>query len=382
MQAFLLETTGVDHSVIWSKRNPKNTYSTYQYWLCNSHINSIFVKNVNRKVFESINGEYKKNALKPWRNAFQAIYLKMAQNGLLAPKFSDYNVYFYPHIISPSEKLILGGNAKIRLINIAERQVFVILKKGFDKKYIDKELHIRDTYQFLSTTKVLDRSMGGGWYCENYVEGVPLNILGYEKRSIIINSILNEMVRIYEKTKIRDRTSVYLQSLESSTMKYIKELSIDTQIEKRVVLSIKMILSLLIYSIDSEIDIVYCHGDLHMGNILSDGNNYWIMDWEHSGRMNISYDLITLLLGSRVGKNYPKRFLRLYNNINDYHVINFSRCSNVNWQNKDVRKKHLLIYLLEDLKNGIHDLVDKPYCNIESLIEIKVSQIEKIIRYF
>ena len=129
--------------VIKNQISNKLKYS--QKWLCNPLLNSIFVKGVSQSVFDSINGEYKINPMKPWRSIFQRIYLLLSQNRITAPIFSNYEIYISPPLDDSNNKLIIGGNTKLRIIDVSESKVYVILKEGFDKDMIDRKYMLEKT---------------------------------------------------------------------------------------------------------------------------------------------------------------------------------------------------------------------------------------------
>ena len=133
--SFLYDFTNCPHKVKWYPKNYNNQKTaTMQQWYCNPLINSIFVKDANSDVFNSISGEYAHNTLKPWRSLIQRFYLSLSQHQMTSPLLSKYVIEVSPPIKDAKNKLIIGGNTKIRLINRANRKVYVILKNGFDKK--------------------------------------------------------------------------------------------------------------------------------------------------------------------------------------------------------------------------------------------------------
>ena len=61
---FLDDITGYDNKVNWFIKKESNPIiSTSQFWYCNPLINSIFVSDVRKEVFQSIKGEYFNNPL-------------------------------------------------------------------------------------------------------------------------------------------------------------------------------------------------------------------------------------------------------------------------------------------------------------------------------
>ena len=100
----------------------------YQIWYCNPLINSIFVSNANESIFDSINEEYSQNPLKPWRSQLQKLYLYFSKNKYSSTYLSKYKIAIEPAIKNGENKLIIGGNTKIRMIDRKSKRVYVILK--------------------------------------------------------------------------------------------------------------------------------------------------------------------------------------------------------------------------------------------------------------
>ena len=178
LASFLEDLTKRPHIVKWGIKNKFNKVrNTTQQWYCNSLINSIFVKGANLSVFDSINGEYKTNPMKPWRSKFQKFYLLLSQHKITAPIFSNYQIYISPPLEDSNNKLIIGGNTKIRLIDVSKGRVYVILKNGFDRSYIDKEIYVRENFKYLDIPKIYNTGTNAIWYSEEYISGFSPNRL-------------------------------------------------------------------------------------------------------------------------------------------------------------------------------------------------------------
>jgi Ser/Thr protein kinase RdoA (MazF antagonist) len=50
------------------------------------------------------------------------------------------------------------------------------------------------------------------------------------------------------------------------------------------------------------------HGDFQAGNVLWDGRQSWIIDWEHSGRRQFLYDALVYALAGRSPAGSAARF--------------------------------------------------------------------------
>ena len=186
-----------------------------QVWYCNTLINSIFMYNVNYDVFSSINGEYSFNPNKPFKSFFQKVYLKLSQTKYFNILLSHYTYIINPAIENGRNKLIIGGNKKIRIIDIEKKEVFVVLKKDFDKIYIQREIFIRKNFSFISTPKIIQNHNNNFWYSEEYVSGIPPNRLKKSKFKIILDKIISELIMLREKTKKTTYIEEYLSSLNS-----------------------------------------------------------------------------------------------------------------------------------------------------------------------
>ena len=93
----------------------------------------------------------------------------------------------------------------------------------------------------------------------------------------------------------------------------------------------------------------YCHGDFHQGNILCNSSKNWILDWENSGNKQIGYDIIILLVKSRISKNFHLRFLNLIENkFSQFEINLINSWPELNWNCKDSKKISLLLFLLEE----------------------------------
>ena len=95
IEDFLYSYTSKRHEVIFDPMSSSNTKSI-QIWYCNPLINSIFIKSVSLNVFNSINGEYAYNPMKPWRSFVQKLYLFFSQSRMTSPIFASFTISISP----------------------------------------------------------------------------------------------------------------------------------------------------------------------------------------------------------------------------------------------------------------------------------------------
>ena len=355
-----------------------------QNWFCNPLINSIFVKDINPESFRSINGEYNKNPSKPLKSILQTIYLRLSQTYPFSVFFSRYVIRISPPLKNSKSKLIIGGNNKIRLIDIKNNKVFVILKDGFHPDYINREIFIRDNFSYIPTSTILERNINQNWYSEEYIEGLPPNRLSASEERFILNEANKNIHQLLRETEEKS----YFKGYVLKILNQIKDnLISSSNIFKKEKDSIEEILNSLKSILDKKSDHIIhlglTHGDYHQGNILynTSSKKYWIMDWEHSEIRQSSYDLFILLLGSRVDKGYSSRFMKLLDKeVGDFNNEIAKNWPYSSWNNDEHRIVKLLIFLLEDLAFQIREKSNPIFIDGAGLIRPKIAEYNKIIK--
>jgi hypothetical protein len=352
MTLFLDDLYGIKHTVKWrGEAVSVETYDQSEYWYCNPAINSVFARNANPAIFNSINGEYSYNPIRPWLSLVQKVYLFFSQIKLTSVLLASQKIYISPPIHDSKNKLIIGGNTKIRLIDILNRKVYVILKDGFDKKYINRELYVRKNFTYLPVPKISVIGSNNTWYSEEYVIGNPPNRMLNSQRNTIITSAVQDIHKMLNETKMQVSINEYVSSLNDRvSLLLLSKVFAGTEVKKKILSISKQITEFIIKDSQEFITTAYCHGDFHEGNILSSANEYWILDWENSGRGQICYDLFILLIGSRIEKVFFKNFSKIANNdldVNQRKLIH--NWPEIDWSDVNSRKVYLVTFLLEDI---------------------------------
>lgn len=383
LEAFLKDCFGSAHTVKWIQRKADSNPSAIgQIWYCNPLINSVFVGGVDSEVFESINGEYASNPLRPWRSGLQLLYLKLSQSKFFAPALAKYRISISPQIDDAKQKLIIGGNTKIRMIDIETKSVCVMLKDGFDSKYIERELFVRTEFPYIQIPAILQLGSSGRWYREAYVSGQPPNRLekcvGDNALSQAVDSIhcmLNQSQRsVSLVTYLGVLDAQLYAALEKSA--YLDSKTMDSI--QNTVCSLKV--SMAAYE-GQYINLAYCHGDFHQGNILAGDKNLWILDWEYSGEKQIAYDLIILLLGTRIENGYASRFIKLVQDDLDNSEKDLSQAwPGINWASEGCMM-YLLVFLLEDLIFYVEEAGNPLFYRNPNCLDARARELSEIAQY-
>ena len=355
---FFNDLCGNKHYINFNRKSLKpNKSNSIQSWYCNPLINSIFVKTVDKDVFKSINGEYYFNPVKPWRSFLQKIYLFLSQSRLLRTLMSTYKLEISPKIENPESKLIIGGNKKLRLIDIKNNEVFVILKNGFNKKYIERDKYIRDNFTHLPLPKIVKQGKTNFWYSEQYISGVPPNRLKKNSLNIIEKAIL-DIRKLNSVSKIEIDVESYVKKLTSKINALTKSIPlIDSLLKTELNLIISILSAELMKVKKNKIFISQCHGDFHQGNVITNGDKYWILDWENSIINEMGYDLFIYLIDSRTDLGFSKKFISLINfdfDVTKKHMVKY-------WpelidKNSTFKREYLLFFLLEEIHFYLDEL--------------------------
>ena len=269
LASFLTDYLKQSHTVSWgNKKSVSKDLKHSQKWLCNSLLNSIFVKGANLSVFDSINGEYKTNPMKPWRSKFQRFYLFLSQHKITAPIFSNYQINISPPLKDSNNKLIIGGNTKIRLIDVSNGRVYVILKNGFDRSYIDKEIYVRENFKYLDIPKIYNKGNNAIWYSEEYITGISPNRIDSVSGNNSLNKVIVGIHKMLVDNKVSQPLSEYLSELKQRVLSGLKDINYLKFEDKLYVTEVsKKILNELDKYSSNIITTSYCHGDFHQGNI-------------------------------------------------------------------------------------------------------------------
>tara|TARA_B100000780_G_scaffold274495_1_gene239609 strand:+ start:414 stop:1640 length:1227 start_codon:yes stop_codon:yes gene_type:complete len=382
---FFKDLYGNEHYINFKRNSFKlKKSSSIQNWYCNPLINSIFIKRVDKSVFNSINGEYHFNPIKPWKSFIQRFYLFLSQSSLLRAPMSTYLLEISPKIEDPECKLIIGGNKKLRLIDIRNKEVFVILKNGFNKKYIERDKFIRDNFEHLPLPKIIKTGKTNLWYSEEYIVGVPPNRLKQKNANNIIEKAVLDIRKLNSITKKEIEIESYLNNLKAKIDLLIKEIPcIDNKLKIMLIQIIQVLVDELMRSKKNKIFISQCHGDFHQGNVLTNGKQYWILDWENSATNQMGYDLFIYLLDSRTDVGFSAKFFKLLNS--DFDNIK-TRMINY-WpelieDDYKLKKEYLLFFLLEEILFYLDELNNKIFQKDPLALKIRLHEFKIICKKF
>lgn len=378
LELFLNDIYNKEYKVKWIySRSLINNINDERYWICNSHINSIFVKNVNNDVFKNINAEYNYNPNKFWKSIFQYVYVKLSQSKFFSQFFATSFISIEPKLDNSPNKLIIGGNNKIRLLDIENNEVYVILKKGFDRSFLKNEIYVRRKFPFLKTTDILKYNYNSFWYVEELVNGFPLDRINDKNYT---NKILTNIRELHQKTSKLYSLKIYLNRIKNKFYKILNRSHKNDNLPNERIKKIILDLIGLIKNYDLEIIFSFSHGDFHKSNFICNNNDFWIIDWENSGYKQIGYDVFIFMIGSRINKGFANNCIKLFEDSSRHQLII------KNWpeifENFKIKKEYFITFLIEDFLFYLNEIENSILFKDYSILEKRCKEYEIILEYF
>lgn len=197
--------------------------------------------------------------------------------------------------------VFLPGNHSIRIVDTQQGQCIVFPKTGFESAFFLNDAHARRRYDYLHVPAVLKIAATEDWYIEERIIALPVTRFG--------DPHLED--RVHDQA-MRDLCRLRAETLETSTLGQVfdkaHELgqqiiqSLDTLPEAVAArLDSLLVLCARLTAVDRVVTLPSCitHGDFQPGNLLTDGTQFWLIDWEYYGRRSILYDYFTWSLRAR-----------------------------------------------------------------------------------
>lgn len=354
---FLTEIYKVPVRVNWNTKKTALGLEN-QIWYCNPLINSIVVKNANKEVYRSFIDEYKTNPLTKWKSFMQRLYLLFASTPQLAHHFASNVIEINPGIESAKNKIFIGGNTKIRFIDLDKQSVYAILKRGYDSSYIKNDIAIRKKYPHLPAPKIFSVSDEHDWYSEEYIWGVSPDRMSNTVGDAYITDAISGLHQLYDETIHSTPSDIYISSLMDSIKIHLNNCqNLTDDVVNRVKDTVVQLTKRLLKSPSQPIVLCQNHGDLQLGNIICNEkeDKFWVIDWEFTRMRQYGYDYFVMVLLAR-SKGLMSRLATYYDNSISAIFPKYTS----SWQKLDLDniKYLLLLYLLEELDFRVEEQVN------------------------
>jgi len=373
-----------------------------QTWYCSPYLNAIFVRDVDRAVFDPIRREFS-HSLVAWKRPVQKAYVGAA-TGIAATLFTTSRLGVSPAIEAAHTKLIVAGNNKMRILDRAAGTCTSIVKCGFDSSWLRREVEARAIAAAAGVPVPEICSSDDEALTERYVSATPVNrIADASARERLLADATAALARFHDATRETEHVQSFVQRLRAAIAKNAKRVpesgAGDAARAARIADAIARALS----SWDEDIETVLSHGDFQQANILTDDGVIWIIDWENAARRQRLYDDLVLTMASRFPTGLAQR-LNTWISSADARVITSvthgegpapgpiaksnplgerpapgPANSNVP-TTRNARLRYALLFLLEELENVTRENANPQFHRVGASLPLMVAECERFER--
>jgi len=385
LAGFLQEWLGQPYQVRWKKGGfSPNTYHKGQIWLCNPYLNAIFVPEITRKTFAQVIREFWRSP-KWWRRSFQKIYVLLATNQMTSKWFASAGLEIYPALNRAENLLIVGGNHHIRLLDYNQGCAFVIKKFGFKKEFMINEIKVRDENPYLPVPRIQKVANDKSWYSEDLILGTPVNRLkdaSHAKDGV--KSVASDLFKLLAKTANEIEIKNYVEEINRGIKEQIRENKLLSLHERediqRKTDGLSEIIVALIQNGPKKIHISQTHGDFQPANVLVNGDQSWLIDWEYTSRRQVAFDGLVYSLSSRFPQGLSKRVEEALKGkpIGSHFLM--EDWPFVDWSDEIQRLIIIALFLLEELDLKLKENSNSLFKCLDQSFRVFGEELEKSIR--
>jgi hypothetical protein len=294
----------------------------FQQWFCNPHLNSIVASTVDREVLEFIRRSF---AVGPrrWLNWCQQSYTYAATRRGLVPCMFPFALGIQPPLPSPEGVLIMGGNNRIRVLDVRARRAWEVLKAGFNPAFLAREIAVRQSGHAEAVPDLKAYAADGSWFEQEFVDGIALNRLDERRdRAALLAEAAGILLRWIRRAVSSTQAHDYIAEVTARIGEHLRNATVLDEAEKRSVQGwVAQTAGLLEHNLGAgkaELLLATGHGDFQEGNILVGRDRIWLVDWEHASRRQALYDFFVIGLRSRFPCGLAARLVRALRNPADF----------------------------------------------------------------
>lgn len=306
MERHLAEVTGIPCRVRWRQRSRLERVAHQprpKEWLCNPLMNAIFAPSARGAVLALPRRWYGRGPSLA-RTVAQSVYVRAATFPIARSALAGPAILIDPPPANASSVLIAGGNTRLRLFDFARGEATTILKSRFDGSFVSADLQVRAAHSWLPAPEVLRVLDGGRAYVEPILScSTAAHLTNWQTRQRVLDVALEACDRLGHETTQSVPGKTYLRGILERCLERAEYLGArERLIAERVARwtsRAKGVAELIGDQASFKVEIGRSHGDLSLGNILADGDNVHLIDWERTGIRIRGFDAITLALASR-----------------------------------------------------------------------------------
>jgi hypothetical protein len=359
------------YSVDFSKPHKRSVFratGAQQAWFGNIYLNFFAVRETPAVAFDNLKSEYQHTPVR-WRRWPQKAYVHCAIKPMFRKCLAQAALYVTPAIPDAHDTLILGGNRRLRLLHPSRGTSTVILKAGYPEKYLTHEVAVRQRLQLDFSPQLKHVSVDEGWYEETYVKGTPLNRLA--RRDV---SVLVETAHTYLLKKLVEPT-LQVVNMQDYVARVISKIDVLDVLD--VTLSVRNIIQRMVKKWRGstiDIPVSMTHGDFQPANILYDGHQITVIDWECVGERHAAYDALVYQLGVRQTSTWPES---LQNMVMDSSLSFLRHWPGLSTQVE--RRLSIFIFLLDELNMLVSEAFEVSFRKPSTSLKSKVDEMEQAL---
>jgi len=378
---------GTPHEVFWREPGASRAaLHSDQRWYCNRWLNIVFTPDAEPRAFAPVQREYARSLVR-WRRPIQSAYVKLATSPPTARWLAHATMHVSPPIAKHQRQVIVPGNNKIRILDHVDWTATSILKDGFGRDGFERELRSRKIARQLGlpVIEVLDEDTSGGWFRERYVAATPVNRLSNKNtmRDVVHNACFalrgylehslksNPMPHYINELEQRIRVYASSQPLLADAQRSAIDTALDELLNWANQSSTKF---------PDHITTSIGHGDFQAANVLVDGQEFWLIDWESSRRRQTGYDPLVMGLGSRTTRDLVRSmqaFIQrgwtstLLSRLDDWPGFA--------WRSSAQRRCATLVFLLEELDYHFEENSNRLFTRLGDGLTRLVADLPKLV---
>ncbi len=296
---FLPQRFGGEWQVRW-RTGSETIELGAQRWLANLNINALFVPNVRPETLDIVRREFASSPV-PWKRPLHRAYFRAAASGWFSRYLAGGWLDIQPHVPNAERQLIVPGMSKIRFIDTQHKLVYCCRKTNATVSRFAHELDARrQAEQVGVTVPQITGALSDDCIVEQMVAGTPLNRLPrVVDREISWGCALATIGRLYSATRKLETSGDYMRGVAAAITGRLRECECLAAVAPLVTSVLDEIVQTLVRYGDEPVPTVQSHGDFQPANLLWDGSQTWLIDWEFSTRRQERYDQLVFELGSR-----------------------------------------------------------------------------------
>lgn len=360
---YFANTYGGDYQVKWSNGKSSGDKGQ-QKFLVNEYINAIFHPTLTQEAFDPIRREYSRST-SAWKRPAQLAYVRCATTSPTAAWLAHASLCVEPPIPELTNRLIIPGNQKIRILDHLNRTCTSVLKSGFRNDAMRADQRGRELAAAvgINVPETLSASVENGVHCEAYISATPLNRLASPNQAQQTRQqAFSGIQRLVESTQHQQPLSDYLDALVEQAVDRVNPYSSQNpQVVEGTQQLVRFLQNQALEHADNEsVLLSESHGDFQPANILLNNNGVWLIDWENAARRQSGYDWLVFEIESRSTRGMTGRLLATAVNDN----VEAPNWTGLDFTTRSKRIHHLAIFLLEELATKANEVSHPAIPNI------------------